>query len=200
MHLLTSYSFLFLSQVASILLLKKLRTLSSNTQRVFQLIREYPRDYYPQKYRQTFSTNFSELHPPRPTMEGGGKRQKRVDTALINNYSGYSIKDRDEYVPRIPSITSPQDFFASYILPRRPCIVTGGLTDEAWAGDKWSNRYLSEVAGDKVVRVERRREKKDVSGEGDVSSSLTLPLTARHSPPPARFAPSLDTGPTTSSP
>ena len=103
------------------------------------------------------------------------KRQRVDSSTARNKYSGYTIKKSSESIPRVPSTTSPQEFFTSYILPRRPCIVTGRLTDDAWAGDNWSNSYLSKIAGDKIVRVERRREKKDSAGEGDVSTNPRIP-------------------------
>jgi hypothetical protein len=56
-----------------------------------------------------------------------------------------------------PADITPREFFDKYIKLRRPVLLSGHLTDKAWAGSRWlDNEYLVRRAGDAPVKVERK--------------------------------------------
>lgn len=74
-------------------------------------------------------------------------------------YSGCSHLDT---VPRVPNTIDPIEFFERFVKTRTPVVVEGLLTDEKWQGWKWLNSdYLRSVAGEEVVKVERRSKVSD---------------------------------------
>jgi hypothetical protein len=59
--------------------------------------------------------------------------------------------------------TSPKKFFTDYIRTRLPVKFSNQITN---VRDKWTNSYLSEIAGDSMVKVEYRNDPIDRFGKG----------------------------------
>lgn len=98
---------------------------------------------------------------------------KRVKTSKKtpvngNYYSGWRVPHSGAPIDHIDvSTVDPETFFKNYILKRKPCILTGDLSDPSWQKHKsWTNSYLSSVAGQSIVRVECRKDNNQSYGKG----------------------------------
>ena len=80
----------------------------------------------------------------------------------INEYIGYEpVRGTKTEIARVDADISPCDFYRDYIATRRPVVIRGHLREATWRGNLWTNKYLTEKAGDVDVIVERRGSDKD---------------------------------------
>ena len=99
-------------------------------------------------------------------------------SAMLNEYSGYHPKSRDEILDVIDATRlSASEFHYRYIQQRRPCIIKNFTP--LHSGHEWTNDYLRQHAGDVSVRAERRLadgmfglSKRDVMKFADVISAV----------------------------
>ena len=73
-------------------------------------------------------------------------------------YAGYVPKQPNEKVEILPSLPSPKTFFRDYVAKRKPCVIDTSLDEPEWCGNKWTNDYLIENAGNETLQVEKKGE------------------------------------------
>ncbi len=82
-------------------------------------------------------------------------------TRVVNSYDGYRPAKENEVTREVdPNILSTEDFWASFVVRREPCVLRGLCNKDLdfKALKKWAENasYLKEAAGDENVSVERR--------------------------------------------
>jgi len=86
-------------------------------------------------------------------------------TVSGSGYKGWT--PTGEAIARVPANIPPREFFDRFVGRRRPCVVTGLLTDpEFRAYDLWTDTYLSAAGGEDSVRVEVREDSAAAFGRG----------------------------------
>ena len=84
-----------------------------------------------------------------------------------NLYAGWKPPVSNTDVEKIDaSSLTPEEFYLKYVVPRKPVILRGAPTDEAWKGHHWTNEYLGKKVGPVPVKVERRANDKESFGRG----------------------------------
>ena len=96
-------------------------------------------------------------------------------SSFNNDYTGYTIPSPATPISRLTTAPTPQQFFQSYIKPRRPVVVESQIftTTPSWSHNfqQWtSNAYLNSVAGHAKVRVETRTNNSTAFGQGKYST------------------------------
>eukprot|EP00903_Cladosiphon_okamuranus_P005482 g5466.t2 len=95
------------------------------------------------------------------------KRSRREVGPFLQDYRGYVLSaghgvDTVQY-----SDLTPNDFFNNFVGARKPVLVDGCLAkSEGWRGDRWTNQYLRDKAGDATVKVEYRGGAEERFGRG----------------------------------
>ncbi len=80
---------------------------------------------------------------------------------VVNSYDGYRPAKENEVTREVdPSTLGAEDFWASFVVRREPCVLRGLCNKDLnfKALKKWaeSASYVKEAAGDENVSVERR--------------------------------------------
>ncbi len=86
------------------------------------------------------------------------ERQRAAKDKDVQLYKGATLHRHGASIDRLdPSRISPSEFFAKYVVPRQPVVLTSVAEDKNWKGnEKWTNDYLKSCAGEGIVRVEYR--------------------------------------------
>lgn len=59
-------------------------------------------------------------------------------------------------VDTVSSSISPQDFYERFVSTRTPALIKGHITDQEWQANKWTLEYLTVVAGESQIQIERK--------------------------------------------
>jgi hypothetical protein len=79
-----------------------------------------------------------------------------------SGYAGWA----GDAVARVEAGIPPRQFFDEFVARRRPCIVSGLLTDPEFRAGRWTDAYLCAAAGGEPVRVEERESSAAAFGRG----------------------------------
>ena len=90
--------------------------------------------------------------------------EKPADGESVIDYRGYEPAPGVVHpIESVPATIDPEEFFARFVVRRKPVMIRGLLTDKEWKGHRWTNKYLKNEAGKVEVIVEQRGPKEDAT-------------------------------------
>mmetsp|Transcript_19565 Transcript_19565/g.42199 ORF Transcript_19565/g.42199 Transcript_19565/m.42199 type:complete len:514 (-) Transcript_19565:44-1585(-) len=86
-----------------------------------------------------------------------------------NEYQGFKLSQSTSIDRVKMSDLTPESFYRDYVAKRKPCVITGCLTDPEWhVSQKWTSySYLKEKAGGVEIAAEKRTNATDKFGQGN---------------------------------